>query len=201
MTPAGDPSRPRRRDADKNLDVLLDAAARVLADDPAATMADIAAASGLGRVTAWRHVGSREELLGLLQQRARAEISETLQGILGDRAATPADVGRAVEALAAIGSRYRVLFVVQPGGELRRGRREALAPLARAIARGQDVGNLRADVAPELAAMLASAAAQAALQEAAGRPRALKRAVTAARRVTEAGLGSATAASGGGQER
>ena len=192
MTPATDQPRPRRRDADRNLDALLDAAARVLADDPAAPMADIVAASGLGRVTAWRHVGSREELLALLQKRAGVEIRETLQGLLGDRAATPADLGRAVEALAGIGSRYRVLFIAQPAGELRRGRREALAPLAGAIARGQETGSLRADVSPALAATLVAAAAHAALQEAAGDAPALKRALIAARRVTEAGLGPAT---------
>ena len=56
-------ARRRRRDADENLDALLDVAARVLAEDPAATAVDISVASGLDRVTVWRHLGSRERLL------------------------------------------------------------------------------------------------------------------------------------------
>jgi AcrR family transcriptional regulator len=180
--------RARRRDADENLDALLDAAARVLADDPAATMAEIAAASGLGRVTAWRHLGSREQLLALLSERAAVEVRETLERLLGDGPAEPADIGRAVEALVGIGSRYRVLFVAQPGGPLRERRRAAFTPLASAIRRGQRAGTLRGGLAPELAAALTASAAQAALQEAAGGARALKRTTAAARAFAEAGL-------------
>ena len=180
--------RPRRRDADENLDALLDVAARVLADDPTATMAEIAAASGLGRVTAWRHLGSREQLLALLSERAATEVHDTLERLLGDEPTAPEDVGRAVEALTGIGSRYRVLFIAQPGGPLRERRKAALAPLARAIRRGQRAGTLRRGVAPELAAALTAAAAQAALQEAAGDDRVLKTATAGARRFAEAGL-------------
>ena len=188
MTPEQDSPRPRRRDAGENLDTLLDAAARVLADDPAATMSDIAAASGLGRVTAWRHLGTREELLTHLQDRAVAEIRQVLEEMLDGAPAGPEAVGAAVEALGLIGNRYRILFLTQPGGRLREGRREALAPLAAAIRRGQRAGLLRRGIAPELAATFVATSAQAAMQSAAGDERALRRALRSARQFVEAGL-------------
>ena len=189
MTAATGQPRPRRRDAGENLDALLDAAARVLADDPAATITEIAAAAGLGRVTAWRHLGSREELLALLHDRARTEIRTTLAALVSDDApATPDHIGRAVEALAAIGSRYRILFVAQPGGELRQGRRKALAPLTAAIRRGQKAGALRTDIAPELASALVAGVARAAIEQATEDSRSSRRAVAGARRFASAGL-------------
>src|SRR5215218_7474675 len=86
------------------------------------------------------HLGSRERLLELLNERAAAEIRASLNGVFADRAAAPADVGRAVDALVRIGSRYRVLFIAHPGGDLRRDRRAALAPLTDAVRRGQRAG-------------------------------------------------------------
>ncbi len=64
---------------------LLEVAAQSLADDPAASMADIAAAAGVGRATAWRHLGSREQLLGDLYRRSLAETRAALARTLGPR--------------------------------------------------------------------------------------------------------------------
>jgi TetR/AcrR family transcriptional regulator, mexCD-oprJ operon repressor len=175
--------RRRRRDADANLDAVLDAATRVLADNPSATMAEIVSASGLGRVTAWRHVGSREQLLARLLERAAADIRQALDGVLPDAPATPADIGRAVEALATVGLRHRVQFAVQPGYALKRQRRSALAPLAAAIRRGQRAGTLHRGIRADLAATLVATAAHAAVQEGP-----TPRAVGEVRRFVEAGL-------------
>src|SRR5688572_2433128 len=188
MAPAANGERPRRRDADENLDALLDAAARVLADDPAATMGEVAAASGLGRVTAWRHLGSREQLLALLNERAVGEVRASLERIVGDAPADPQAIGRAVEALTEAGLRYRALFVAQPAAELIQTRRAALAPLIRAIRRGQRAKALRTGLSPDLAAELVAGAAEAALRESGGDARALKRTAAAARRFAESGL-------------
>lgn len=183
MTPAADQPRRRRRDADANLDALLDAATRVLADDPSASMAEIVSASGLGRVTAWRHVGSREQLLERLLERAGAGLREALEGVLPEDPPTPRDIGRAVEALAAAGVRHRVQFAVQPGYVLKRQRRTWLAPLEAAIRRGQRAGTLRAGIRPDLAATLVATATHAVVQEGS-----TPRAVAAVRRFVEAGL-------------
>jgi TetR/AcrR family transcriptional repressor of mexCD-oprJ operon len=53
----------RRADAVRNVERILEAAIECLSDRPGATMADIAKAAGLGRVTLYGHFASRAELL------------------------------------------------------------------------------------------------------------------------------------------
>lgn len=56
-------TRALRSDAVRNRDAILDAALERLADDPSASMAEIAKAAGVGRVTVYGHFSSREQLL------------------------------------------------------------------------------------------------------------------------------------------
>lgn len=56
-------SRPRRADAQRNLEAILDAAVVCLTRDPDVSMADIAAAAGVGRVTLYGHYKDRRELI------------------------------------------------------------------------------------------------------------------------------------------
>jgi TetR/AcrR family transcriptional repressor of mexCD-oprJ operon len=53
----------RRADAEHNMARILDAAAECLSRSPSATMADIAQAAGLGRVTVYGHFPSRDALI------------------------------------------------------------------------------------------------------------------------------------------
>jgi AcrR family transcriptional regulator len=60
----GPPSpRPRRADARRNIAAILDAAVASLADNPDASMAEIAARAGVGRVTLYGHFKTRAELI------------------------------------------------------------------------------------------------------------------------------------------
>ncbi|GAB2479970.1 TetR/AcrR family transcriptional regulator [Promicromonospora xylanilytica] len=59
-------SRPVRADAQQSIARILDAAQRVLAGDPGASMEQIAGAAGLGRATVHRHFPSRQSLLAAL---------------------------------------------------------------------------------------------------------------------------------------
>ncbi|GAA4704161.1 transcriptional regulator, TetR family [Promicromonospora umidemergens] len=59
-------SRPVRADAQQSIARILDAAQRVLAGDPSASMEQIAGAAGLGRATVHRHFPSRQSLLAAL---------------------------------------------------------------------------------------------------------------------------------------
>ena len=60
---ASDPAPARRADARRNIAAILEAALDCLARDPQASIADIAAAAGVGRITLYGHFSSRLELL------------------------------------------------------------------------------------------------------------------------------------------
>ena len=63
----------QRRDAERNHEAIVTAAIAVLADAPEATMAEIAAASGIGRSTLYRHFPDRAALVDAISLRVRAE--------------------------------------------------------------------------------------------------------------------------------
>jgi len=73
-------TRPTRSDALRNRDAILDAALECLPVDPNASMADIAKAAGVGRVTVYGHFSSREQLLESVLvrtiDRSEAELAE-----------------------------------------------------------------------------------------------------------------------------
>lgn len=149
---------------------LLESAAQALAEDPAASMADIAAAAGVGRATAWRHLGSREQLLADLYRRSLAETREALKRTLGpEPEVTPEIAADVVEAFGAIGDRYRAVRQLRPVDD--RTRQEVTAvlrPLREGIVRGQRVGRLRDDITPDLAVSLLTGTVAAALDPRAG---------------------------------
>ncbi len=90
--------RRRRSDAALNRTKLVEAARHLLADDPDATMIQIAAEAGLGRGTAYRHFPTREQLVEAVRRQARddAEANELEfvrpPGELAHKAPTPLSV-------------------------------------------------------------------------------------------------------------
>ena len=79
----------RRADARRNITLILDAAESCLARDPDASMSDIAAAAGLGRVTIYGHFPSRGALIEAVVHRvleaANAALNEVdLSGDSGE---------------------------------------------------------------------------------------------------------------------
>jgi AcrR family transcriptional regulator len=151
---------------------LLKVAAQALADDPAASMADIAVAAGVGRATAWRHLGSREQLLTELYVRSLAETREALARTLGPQPlVTPVVAVAVVEALGSVGDRYRALRQLRPADDrMRKEVAAVLRPLRDGIVRGQGARQLRGDVAPELVLSLLTGAVVAALDPRAALP-------------------------------
>lgn len=71
----------KRADARKNIAAILDAATTCLAADPDASINDIAAAAGVGRVTLYGHFGNRANLVGQAVDRAMAASDAELEAV------------------------------------------------------------------------------------------------------------------------
>ena len=65
--------RRRRSDAEQNYSRIVEAAVLALRADPRATIDEIAARSGVARVTIYRHFGSRQNLVAAAERQAREE--------------------------------------------------------------------------------------------------------------------------------
>ena len=91
-------------------DALIDAAIRVFATRPAASLSDVAAAAGVRRMTLHRLIGSREELLKEIAIRSLAEMDEACR-LAVENAESASDALRAcVEALVPVGDRCHFLW-------------------------------------------------------------------------------------------
>ncbi len=98
----------QRADFARNERSILAAAARLLADAPAAGMGEIAGEAGLGRATLYRHFPTREALVEGLRRDAFDAIAEVIEAT----AATPPEgrVQRLCEQLVEVGARWRIVF-------------------------------------------------------------------------------------------
>ncbi|MFE6964155.1 TetR/AcrR family transcriptional regulator [Agromyces sp. NPDC057679] len=71
----------KRADARRNIEAILDAATRLLAVDPDASVQDIAKAAGVGRVTLYGHFDSRTDLVAQVATRAIDETELALREV------------------------------------------------------------------------------------------------------------------------
>lgn len=141
--------RPRRADALRNIEAIVDAATRLLAVDPDASLNDIAKAAGVGRITLYGHFDSRAALLSEVVDRAIAHTEEELATV--DLEGDPRDaLGRLLETSWRLTHRFGALVVAASETltpeQLSRAHEEPAARVRGLVERGRDAGEFRADV-------------------------------------------------------
>ncbi|MFE3543762.1 TetR/AcrR family transcriptional regulator [Nocardia sp. NPDC059177] len=150
---SAEPPVARRADTRRNARRLLAAATAVLAQNPAATMTDIADAAELTRATVYRYYRHREDLITAIRALAEAEIAALVAELPARGPALPALVAL-LESSVELGMRYRYL-VLNPGGlDPTETVVQARDTVAEFIARGQRAGELDVSLDPKLVAQM-----------------------------------------------
>jgi TetR/AcrR family transcriptional repressor of mexCD-oprJ operon len=145
-------TRALRSDAVRNRDAILDAALERLADDPSASMAEIARAAGVGRVTVYGHFSSREQLLESVLVRTIERSEAELAGV--DLGGDPvAALDRLVRrSWRIVDTFHRLLGAAEESLSNERILAHHAEPMARVralIERGQHAGAMRRDLSGE----------------------------------------------------
>jgi AcrR family transcriptional regulator len=166
-------SQPRRADAKRNVAAILAAAAECLAKNPDTSVAEIAAAAGVGRMTLYGHFKTRADLLEAVLARVIAQAHETLGAV--DVSGDPRDaLARHVAANWLVVDQLRqVLEAAQrelPAERIHQAHDQVLGRVQSLIERGQDAGAFRADLPlPWLVSLAMNVMHAAAAEVSAGR--------------------------------
>ncbi|MEU3476007.1 TetR/AcrR family transcriptional regulator [Rhodococcus sp. NPDC006774] len=144
----------QRRDARSNRARILHVAQGVLADNPDATINDVAAAAGVVRRTVYAHFASREALIDGIALEAAERISAALTRVpAADESAVTVFV-RQTLALARVGDQYRLLLAVARSDLGHNSIHDLLTPMresaAAVIRRGQREGMFSSYLAAEV---------------------------------------------------
>ena len=133
----------KRADARRNIEAIVQAATRLLAVDPDASVNDIARAAGVGRVTLYGHFDSRTTLVREVAERAIRHTDEALTGEDFDGDAREA-LGRLLEMTWHLTHEFGALVVAATGTlppeEIRRAHEEPAARVRMLLERGRAAG-------------------------------------------------------------
>jgi AcrR family transcriptional regulator len=133
-----------RADARRNHDAVLEAGARLLAERPAASMQEIADASGVGRTTVYRHFPAREDLVAALVARVAQEVTSVSTSALAVEGPPEVVLRRLAVDIVALGRRWR--FLREQHAEVRASLSESDLAFRDWIAAAQKRGEVRADL-------------------------------------------------------
>jgi AcrR family transcriptional regulator len=126
---------------------VLSAAAGALAENPGASMQEIASASGVGRATVYRWFANRDQLIEAIYAQVLAKASELMSRRLAEDGAALETLVRLSGDMVDLGDRYRFLAAFRDKRPEDRSAEEELARrLERFIAAAQRAGELRADL-------------------------------------------------------
>ncbi|WP_182873767.1 TetR/AcrR family transcriptional regulator [Microbispora sp. H10670] len=138
-----------RADATRNLERVLSTGARMLADDPSATIAAIAAAAGVDRRTVYRRFASREDLMAAVYGARYDAVEKAIEAARLREAPVAVALHRYVEGIIAANRKWpvetsRMLRDVT----IRERRRRLIDEVDAFLRRAADEGLLRSDLPP-----------------------------------------------------
>ncbi|WP_206791286.1 TetR/AcrR family transcriptional regulator [Amycolatopsis sp. MtRt-6] len=134
-----------RADAARNLELLLTTGARMLAEDPAASIAAIAAEAGLDRRTVYRRFTSREELLSAVYQARLDAIEAAIDAARFHEAPVPEALHRYVQGIVRVNRTWPTdVSRMRSDPEIWARRQRAIEEVDRFIKRATIEGFLRA---------------------------------------------------------
>jgi AcrR family transcriptional regulator len=142
-------ARPRRADAERNVQRIEDAAIEALASAADVSMAQIARRAGVARATVYMHFPTREALVEAVTRRAIGDAAAAMAAAEPERGEADAALRRVVAAAWRSLGRFHALVAINvqlPPAELRRRHGQVIAQLAPLIERGQRSGAFRDDV-------------------------------------------------------
>lgn len=128
---------------------ILNKAGELLAVNPAATLAEVAAYAGVGKATLHRYFVSRDDLILALGYRALDHVSQALEQSDLERGSAVEALTRLMELLIPMGDKLHFLLsepVLDTHPDFITADRALEAPLLRLIERGQTAGEMRADL-------------------------------------------------------
>ena len=145
----GTARRAQRADARRNIAAILDAATECLARDPEMSIAGIATAAGVGRITLYGHFSTRAELVDAVLTRTIEQADAILDAT--DISGDPADaVARLVAASWQIVHRFSNILLAAhrelPADRIRGVHDPILRRVQSLIDRGQQAGTFRRDL-------------------------------------------------------
>jgi TetR/AcrR family transcriptional regulator, mexCD-oprJ operon repressor len=145
---------------------ILTSAARTFADrGSAVSMTEIAARSGVGRATLYRHFPTREVLLQELQRVVVESVGQGLRAAELDSLAAPEALDRAVRVVLTVGHEYAVVIREQVPVPRDVADRVVRDPIRGMLARGQAEGVLRREPSLEWLEDMFIGLVQAGLQQ------------------------------------
>jgi TetR/AcrR family transcriptional regulator, mexCD-oprJ operon repressor len=141
--------RERRADARRNIAAILDATLDCLSRDPQASIAEIAAAAGVGRVTLYGHFASRAALIDAALGHALRQADQILDAV--DLSGDPRDaLARLVASSWQILDRFRGALAAAerelPPGRIRASHDEPMSRVQALVSRGQQEAVFRTDL-------------------------------------------------------
>ncbi|MFB7951836.1 TetR/AcrR family transcriptional regulator [Streptomyces sp. NPDC056045] len=161
-------SKPLRADAERTVRAILEAAERVLSENPAASMERIAEAAGVARTTVHRRFASRDALITALATWATQQFREAVEAARPDTAPPAVALYQATANVLRVKVSWGFAMGAFPtdAPEVERVHAEVLARCAQLFTRLRDVGLLRPDTDPDWArrvyyALIHEAAAEA----------------------------------------